>query len=146
MEVKQAMIVIKIDVSMKRYYNIVEEVVYYRIQPISSWSRWVWYYEYLAALVKVKNPTRKVTLYMCNIDYVSREDYIKKKMGDLLRAKMGQLKKLLNERINDDLFGFTSQKHQQKIETVRGAIKALENGEVNFYVPAEYKNTIKNWI
>ncbi len=146
MNISEAIICVRIDVSMESCYNITERVIYYRLQPISSWSRWVWYYEYLVALVKVRHPRRKVTLYMGNIKYVSREDYIKKRMDDILRAKRGQLKKLLNQPINDDLFGFTSEAHNKKIETVRGAIKALERGEVNFYVPEYYINEIKQWI
>ena len=132
MNANEAIICVRIDVSMKNYYHLCERVIYYRLQPISSWSRWVWYYEYLAALVKVKHPKRKVTLDMMNIEYVSREEYIRKKMESLLKAKRGQLKKLLSQPINDDLFGFTSDAHNKKIETVRGAIKALEQGEVNF--------------
>ena len=59
----KAEIVIRIDISMEKCYHIPEEVVYYRIQPIDSWSRWVWYYEYLAALLKVHNPKRKVKAF-----------------------------------------------------------------------------------
>lgn len=142
----EAIICVRIDISIQRCYNIVEEVIYYRLQPISSWSKWVWYYEYLQSLVKVKNPKRKVTLYMGNIDYVSREDYIRKKLDSLLRAKRGKLKSLLNQHISNDLFGFAQEERNKKVENVREAIEALERGEVNFYVPLEYKNTIKNWI
>ena len=85
MEEKRAttQIAVRIDVSMLRYSNIVEKVVYYRIQPIDTWLKWVWYYEYLAARVKVKHPRRKVTLTMGNIDFFDRESYIEKKKESL---------------------------------------------------------------
>lgn len=146
MNTNEAIICVRIDISMERYYHLVEEVIYYRLLPISIHFKWIWYFEYLAALVKVRHPKRKVTLFMGNIEYISREDYIDKKRNDLLRAKRGHLSKLLNEPINDDLFGLTRAEREKKITTLKDAIEALENGEVNFYVPAEYKNTVKQWI
>lgn len=131
---------------MERCYNHVEEVVYYRIQPIDSWSRWIWYYEYLAALIKVSNPMRKVTLLMVNKEFLTGEAYIEKKRNDLLKAKRGQLSKLMNETVIDDLFGFSSADHNRKICTVRDAIQALEEGKNDFYIPAEYINNVKKWI
>ena len=142
----KAEIVIRIDISMERCYSHVEEVVYYRIQPLESWSRWIWYYEYLASLLKVNNPKRKVTLVMCNKDFLTGDLYIEKKRTDLLMAKKGQLKKLLSERVSDDLFGFVSDDHSRKINTVRDAIKALEDGRNDFYIPSEYINNVKKWV
>jgi len=134
----KAEIVIRIDISTERCYNHVEEVVYYSIR--------IWYYEYLAALLKVHNPKRKVTLVMSNKDFLTGELYIEKKRTDLMRAKKGQLKKLLGERINDDLFGFASAGHERKIQTVRDALKALQEGKSDFYIPAEYINNVKKWV
>lgn len=139
-------IAIRIDVSMLKYSNIVEKVIYWRIQPIDTWLKWVWYWEYLAARIKVKHPRRKVTLTMGNIDYFDRDLYIEKKKASLLSAKKAKLSKLMKNPINDDLFGWASAENADSIAKVKKAIQELEDGVVNFYVPAEYINDTKDWI
>lgn len=139
-------IAIRIDVSHLRIPSIVQEVIYYRIQPLDTWLKWVWYWEYLAARVKVKHPKRKVTLTMCNIDYFDRDIYIEKKKAALLTARKAKLSKLMKNPINDDLFGWASSENADAIARVKKAIQELEDGVVNFYVPTEYVNKIKDWI
>lgn len=139
--------VVKITISMLKYHGIVEETVYYRRQMrLDLFIRWQWYFEYLAALVKVHNPHRRVELIAGNDEYLPEKEEIEKKAKSLLSRKLGQIKRLKGEVVQDDLFGFAQEKHNQKIERVQGEIDSLQRGENNFFYMPEYKNTIKKWI
>lgn len=124
----------------------VEEVIYYQYAlPLRIVERWKWYFEYLAALVKVHNPRRKVELVICAQEYNSVEDYISERTKNLLRAKKVKLKRTRTG-IEDDLFGFAKAEREKLTDQVQREIEALERGEINFYVPPEYINKIKKWI
>lgn len=145
--IHEPLMVVRIDVSMERY-SVVEDVVYYRAKmPMNLALRWRWFFEYIAARVKVKHPRRKVRL---SIKQQSEEfkvgaDYIAEKRTTLLRAKHAQIKKLQNQTAND-LFGFAEDDRLSKINKLQGEIAALERGEFNYWFPVEYKNHIKQWI
>lgn len=124
----------------------VEEVIYYQYAlPLRIVERWKWYFEYLAALVKVHNPRRKVELVICAQEYNSVEDYISERTKNLLRAKKVKLKRTRTG-IEDDLFGFAKAEREKQTDEVQREIEALERGEINFYVPPKYINKIKKWI
>lgn len=124
-----------------------DEVIYYRNKlPMRIVNQWRWYFEYIAALVKVSNPRRKVELIICNQTLLQGQEYIDARRATLLRAKKSKIKQLQNTPINDDLFSFTRQSHNEKMQSVQSEIDALERGEFNYYVPPEYINTIKKWI
>lgn len=124
-----------------------DEVIYYRNKlPMRIVNQWRWYFEYITALVKVNNPRRKVELVICNQTLLQGQEYIDARRATLLRAKKSKIKQLQNTPINDDLFSFTRQSHNEKMQNVQGEIDALEQGEFNYYVPPEYINTIKKWI
>jgi len=141
----KTLIAVRIDISMEKYRNIPEEVIYYRLQPIDSWYKWMWYFEYLTALVQTRHPRRKVTLTMCNVNYLDKDIYIAKKRENLIIQRQRKLDKLISQPVEDDLFGFTSRENLDKIELVKKELKELEDGAVNFYVPQEYVNKIKKW-
>lgn len=126
----------------------VEEVIYYRYnQPLQLVQRWMWYFEYLAALVKVHNPHRKVELIICSQDNVlCGEDYIREKTKNLLRAKKRKLKQTRHGYYEDDLFGFTKAERENKLSDIQEEIDALERGEFRYYVPPTEINNIKKWI
>lgn len=126
----------------------VDEVVYYRYnQPLQLVERWRWYFEYLAALVKVHNPHRKVELVICSQDRVlCGEDYIREKTKTLLRAQKIKLKKTKQGYIEEDLFGFVKGERDNKISGIQEEIDALERGEFRYYVPPTEINNIKKWI
>lgn len=143
-EIQKPQICIKIMVYDKCH---VEEVVYYRNKlPMWIVEQWKWYFEYLAARIKVKNPRRKVELVICAQTLLQGEEYIKAKTITLLRAKRIQLKKQQERPIDVDLFGFAQEIRSKKIEALMAEIEALERGEFNYYVPQTYINTIKEWI
>lgn len=124
-----------------------DEVIYYRNKlPMRIVSQWRWYFEYIAALVKVSNPRRKVELFIGPQTLLQGQEYIDARRVTLLRAKKSKMKQLQNTPINDDLFSFGRQVQDGKIQAVQGEIDALERGEFNYYVPPEYINSIKKWI
>ena len=125
----------------------VDEVVYYRNKlPMWIVEQWKWYFEYLAARIKVKNPRRKVELVICAQTLLQGEEYITVKSASFLKAKKGQLKRLQERPIVPDLFGFSQEVRNKKIEALESEIQALERGEFNYYVPQTYINTVKEWI
>ena len=74
----------------------VDEVVYYRNKlPMWIVEQWKWYFEYLAARIKVKNPRRKVELVICAQKLLQGEEYIKVKSASLLKAKKSMLTRLI---------------------------------------------------
>lgn len=125
----------------------VDEVIYYRNKlPVSAIEKWRWYFEYIAALVKVHNPRRKVELTICAQTLLQGQEYIVARTKTLLKAKKSRLNRLDKSPINDDLFGITSEQNQRRKEQIQSEIDALERGEFNYYVPPTYINNIKNWI
>lgn len=123
------------------------EVIYYRNKlPMWIIDQWRWYFEYLAALVKVNNPRRKVELIICAQTLKQGQEYIEEKSKTLLRAKKSKLKKLQNAPVYNDFFNFAKEEQDEKIKAIQGEINALERGEFNYYVPPTYINRIKNWI
>ena len=123
------------------------EVIYYRNKlPMWIIKQWRWYFEYLAALVKINNPRKKVELIICVQTLKQGQEYIEGKSETLLRAKTAKLKKLQNTPVQDDFFGFARDEQDRKIKAVQGEIDALKRGEFNYYVPPTYINKIKKWI
>lgn len=125
----------------------VDEVIYYKYNlPLKLVQRWKWYFEYLAALVKVHNPHRKVELIICEQNSLCGKDYIQEKTKSLLRAKKIALKKNKLGYYEDDLFGFAKAEHDNKISNIQEEIDALKRGEFRYYVPPTEINNIKTWI
>ena len=125
----------------------VDEVVYYRNKlPMEIVEQWKWYFEYLAARIKVRHPKRKVELVICAQTLLQGEEYITVKSASFLKAKKGQLKRLQERPVVPDLFGFSQEARDRKIQALKEEIEALERGEFNYYVPQTYINNIKEWI
>lgn len=125
----------------------VDQVVYYRNKlPMWIVEQWKWYFEYVAARIKVRHPRRKVELVICAQTLLQGEEYIAVKSASFLKAKKGQLKRLQERPIVSDLFGFNQEARDEKIQALMAEIEALERGEFNYYVPQTYINTIKEWI
>lgn len=126
----------------------VEEVIYYRNRlPMRIIEKWRWYFEYLAALIKIHNPRRKVELTICAQTLLQGQEYIDEKSKTLLRAKRAQVKRLDSTNIiNDDLFGYQTQQLNARKERIQAEIEALERGEFNYYIPPTYINRLKRWL
>ena len=124
-----------------------DEVVYSRNKlSVSMIEKWRWYFEYLAALIKVNNPLRKTELTICPQTLLQGEEYIEEKSKTLLKAKRTKLKTLQNKPVQNDLFNYAKQEQDSKIQTVQSEINALEQGKFNYYVPPTYINRVKEWI
>lgn len=119
-----------------------------QVEKLPMWivEQWRWYFDYLAALVKVNNPRLKVELTTCAQTLKQGQEYIEEKSKTLLRAKESKLKRLKNTPVQDDLFNYASKEQDRKIQAVQGEIDALNRGEFNYYVPPTYINSIKKWI
>lgn len=126
----------------------VEEVIYYRNRlPMRIIEKWRWYFEYLAALIKIHNPRRKVELTICAQTLLQGQEYIDEKSKTLLRAKRAQVKRLDSTNIiNDGLFGYQTQQLNARKERIQAEIEALERGEFNYYIPPTYINRLKRWL
>lgn len=125
----------------------VDEVVYYRNKlPMHIVEQWKWYFEYVAARIKVKHPRRKVELVICAQTLLQGEEYIEAKTLSLLKSKRNMLKRLQERPVTPDLFGFNQEARQEKIEKCAKEIDALERGEFNYYVPQTYINNLKEWV
>ena len=127
---------------------IADATIYYRYNlPMRIVEKWKWYFEYLAAKVKIANPRRKVELLICSQENcLCGSDYVSERTKNLLRAKSLKLKKLQTGRYEDDLFGLAKADNEAKIDSVKAEIEALERGEFNYYGPPTYINKIKNYI
>lgn len=127
---------------------IPEDVVYYQYNiPVQFVERWKWYFEYLAARIKVAHPKRKVELCIsAQENCLCGSDYVSEKTKSLLRSKAIKLKKLRTGRYEDDLFGLAKADKEAKVQSVQAEIEALERGEFNYYIPPTYINKIKKYL
>ena len=125
----------------------IDEVVYWRYGlPLELFNRYMWYYEYLAAKLKVKNPHRDVFLDYGYCTYPCGQDYIDINLERRLSSQRKRLKGLLNPDKYYDLFGFISSEKKAKAEKVQADIEKMEHGIYDHYVPPTYINKIKQWI
>ena len=139
--------VVKISVSSETNYNLIDDVVYYRSGMSPDFiDRWLWFFEYLSARVKVANPKRKVEFYKGPQDVMLGNEWHEYRRNVMMRTCNTKLKKLEKGVVNDDLFHFASQDNDKKISEVRTKLASLEKDE--FPIPAfpEYINKIKRYI
>ena len=124
-----------------------DKVVYYRGQiSIDMLEKWRWYFEYLAARIKVKHPRRKVELTIGRQTLLLGDEYVQEKIKNLLRHRRAKLQKLINTPVASDLFNHNRIDLEKKIEQTKAEIAALEKGEYTGWVPPYYINEIKQWI
>lgn len=124
-----------------------EEVVYYRrYMTIDFVIRWRWFFEYLAAQIKVAHPRKKVEFLCGRIDLLTPAEYAAKKRESLLIAKRGQVNRLKNTPDELDLFDIAINKKREKIGRIENEIQRLENGEQNFWVYEDYINKIHKYV
>lgn len=135
---------------VKSYYD--RQTVYYRYEvPPMLYGKWKWYFEYLAAKIKVRYPKATVEYYAEQIGvkdpWLAGDYYKRKKTETLTRHKLSQIKRLEKERTkDDDLFHFKSEDAKKRIEKLKEEVKALEKGEYAFYIPETYINRIKETL
>lgn len=124
------------------------ETVYYRYNmPLALVEKWKWYFEYLAARIKVSNPRNKVELIITQQNVLCGDDYVQEKIKNLLKRCKSELNRLERMTVNDDLFGNIGKSHAEKIAKLRNKKDELENGSFKLsYIPPTYINRVKKWI
>lgn len=139
--------VVKITIGTLSSYNHVEEVVYYRSGMTPDFiGRWIWYFEYLAALVKVRNPRRNVEFFRGPQDVLLGKEWHEYRRLAMIKSRNIKLKKLEKGIVDDDLFGFKSQDNEAKKSEVIKQLDALERDKFPIPEFPEYINKIKKWI
>ncbi len=124
-----------------------EEVIYLQGNMTIDFAlRWKWYWEYLAALVKVRNPRRKVEMYFGNQGCLLGEDWIIYRTKTLLTHRKSKLAQLQNQVLEHDLFGFAEKDKERNLDKVKKDIEELENKKYPIPEFPEYINKIKKWI
>ena len=127
----------------ERYNSPISETVYFRsVIPQRILDKYMWYFDYLVALIKVKYPKKKVVLSYGVQNMLFGEDYIKEKIKNLISHKKGRITQLNKMPEIVDLFDDGSKKTEM-INKLKNEIADLEKGIVNFYVPVEYINKIR---
>lgn len=138
--------VVKIAVSGETDYFHMDDVVYYRSGMTPDFvTRWLWYFEYLAALVKVNNPHRKVEFYKGPQDILVGKEWHEHRRATLLKFRATKLKQLEKGVVDDDLFHFKSQDNEAKKQQVLAQIDALNRDEFPFEEFPDYINKIKQY-
>ena len=155
MTYEEPLMIVKITISMENR-SAPEDVIYYHYKlPMNLTLRYRWYFDYLAAFVKVHNPKRKVELLISRWDdkpekdrILCGKDYIEAKTANLIKGKKARISMIRNRTpsCSMDLFDLERTENEEKIAVLHSEIDALERGEVNFHVFPEYVNKIKKWI
>ena len=139
--------VAKIAVSDETNYCHIVDVVYYRSGMSPDFiNKWRWFFEYLAARVKVAHPKRKVQLYIGPHHCIVGKEWHDYRRGVMLKSRKNKLKKLEKGMIDDDLFHFARQDNDKKIADIKRQIDSLENDTFEFGEFPEYINKIKEYI
>ena len=139
--------VVKIAISTESNRYHVDDVVYYRSGMSADFAvRWNWYFEYLAALIKVKNPKRAVFMYGGKQDILLGREWHEYRREVLLKSRQRKLKQLEGPVIDDDLFGFKSQDNEAKKAKVMAEIDSILKDEYPIAEFPEYINKIKVYL
>lgn len=140
---------VRLCVSLPRDTNVNEATVYYRCRMTYEFlMRWLWYFEYLQARIKVACPHRVVNLTIGRMDPKMRlgQEFVNYRRATLIKSRSRKLDELVNTPFDDDLFGFTSQEVNDRIRKLKSEVEALERGEITFPVLPDYVNDVKQWI
>lgn len=139
--------VVKIGISSAANYTHIEDVVYYRSGMTPDFvTRWRWYFDLLAAMVKVANPRRRVELWAGPVDIMLGDEWHQHRRLAMLKSRNIKLKQLRNITPSSDLFGFGQQDHELRISEVQRQIALLERDEFPIADFPEYINKIKEYI
>ena len=139
--------VVKISVSSETNYTHIDDVVYYRSGLSPDFiTRWLWYFEYLAALVKVNNPHRKVEFFKGPQDVLLGKEWHEHRRNAILKSRLTKLKELEKGVVDDDLFHFKRQDNEAEKRRVLSQIDDLEKDKYPIDEFPENINKIKNYI
>lgn len=139
--------VVKIAVSSQTDYFHIDDVVYYRSGMSPDFiNRWLWFFEYLAARIKVANPRRKVEFYKGPQEVKLGRDWHEYRRGVMIKSRITKLKQLEKGVVDDDLFHFKSEDNERKKSEVKSQLESLERDEFPIPEFPEYINKIKEYL
>lgn len=139
--------VVKIAVSSETDYYHIDDVVYYRSGMSPDFiERWLWFFEYLAARIKVANPRRKVEFYKGPQEIKLGRDWHEYRRGVMMKSRTTKLKQLEKGVVDDDLFHFKSEDNERKKAEVKAQLESLERDEFPIPEFPEYINKIKEYL
>lgn len=139
--------VVKIAVSTTGNYTHIDDVVYYRSGMSPDFvARWMWYFEYLAARVKVANPRRRVELWHGPADIMLGQEWHEYRRLAMLKSRNIKLKQLQKNTPEVDLFGFALEDQEKRIDEVKRQMALLERDEYPIPDFPEYVNKIKEYL
>ena len=139
--------VVKIAISSATNYTHIDDVVYYRSGMAPDFvTKWRWYFDLLAALVKVANPRRRVEVWSGPVDIMLGDEWHQHRRQAMLKSRNIKLKQLRNLTPSNDLFGFSQQEHDLRVSEVKRQIELLERDEFPIADFPEYINKIKDYI
>lgn len=139
--------VVKIAVSSETDYYHIDDVVYYRSgMPPDFVERWLWFFEYLAARIKVANPRRKVEFYKGPQEIKLGREWHEYRRGVMMKSRTTKLKQLEKGVVDDDLFHFKSEDNERKKAEVKAQLESLERDEFPIPEFPEYINKIKEYL
>lgn len=139
--------VVKIAVSTTDNYTHIDDVIYYRSGMSPDFvARWMWYFEYLAARVKVSNPRRRVEIYHGPADIMLGKEWHEYRRLAMLKSRNIKLKQLQKITPDSDLFGFAREDQEKRIDEVKRQMELLERDEYPISDFPEYINKIKEYL
>lgn len=139
--------VVKIAVSSETEYYHIDDVVYYRSGMSPEFiERWLWFFEYLAARIKVANPRRKVEFYKGPQEIKLGREWHEYRRGVMMKSRNTKLKQLEKGVVDDDLFHFKSEHNERKKAEVKAQLESLERDEFPIPEFPEYINKIKEYL
>lgn len=139
--------VVKIAVSTVGCYTHIDDVIYYRSGMTPDFvTRWMWYYEYLAARVKVANPHIRVVLWHGPIEIMLDDEWHEHRRLSMLKSRYLKLKRLQSVAPINDLFGFAVAEHDECIRDVVNDIALLERDEYPIAEFPGYINKVKKYL
>lgn len=140
-------VVVKISISSSSDYYHIDDVIYYRSGLTADFvTRWLWYFEYLAARVKVSHPKCKVVFYKGPQTILLGREWHDHRRNAMIKSRNIKLKKLNSAHVIDDFFHFASDDHKKNIDFIKNQIQCLMDD--TFPIPEfpEYINKIKSYL
>lgn len=139
--------IVKIAVSTAEDYTHIDDVVYYRSGMSPDFiGRWLWYFEYLAARVKVANPRRKVEFYKGPQEVKLGQEWHEFRRLTLMKSRNRKLIELQRNKPSADLFGFAKEEHARRIGEVQLQLELLARDKYPIPDFPEYINKLKSYI
>ena len=137
----------KITISTERLYDHVEDVIYYRSgMSVDQAIRWRWYFEYLAAIVKIRHPRRRV---VCTItsgsDLMLGKEWHEHRRETMIKTASRKIRELESEPVKDDLFGFNAKEREDELTVWRNKLSMLQQDIYPIPDFPEYINKIKEY-